>query len=114
MVGSVLTARTANWIPYAYVSYQWRRDGVAIAGATASTYQLTSSDAGRRMSVTAAGVRPGYTTTTRTSTATAVVVWPGVVTTPKITKWPASIAVNTGSMATFTVQATGGSLHLQW
>ena len=32
-------------------SYQWLRDGVAIGGATASTYTLTDTDVGTQISV---------------------------------------------------------------
>lgn len=43
-VGSVLTATLRpGWLAE---SYQWTRDGVAIAGATASTYTLQAADNG--------------------------------------------------------------------
>jgi len=35
------------------INYQWQRDGVAISGATGSSYTLTSSDVGKSISVTA-------------------------------------------------------------
>jgi prepilin-type N-terminal cleavage/methylation domain-containing protein len=58
-VGSVLTAG-ARTPAAATVSYQWRRDGVAIAGATASTYTLVAADLGTTITVTATGTG-GYT-----------------------------------------------------
>lgn len=58
-VGSVLTAG-ARTPSAATVTFQWRRDGVAIAGATASTYTLVSADLGTTITVTATGTG-GYT-----------------------------------------------------
>nr|WP_246322157.1 M4 family metallopeptidase [Nocardioides panzhihuensis] len=44
-VGYTLTATKGSWSPTATtVKYQWLRNGVAISGATASTYKLTGSD----------------------------------------------------------------------
>ena len=40
--------------------YQWLRNGVSISGATSSTYTLSSSDVGRRISVKVTKVLPGY------------------------------------------------------
>ena len=48
-VGDVLTATTGTWTgtPALFLySYQWRRDGVDIAGATASTYTIDNADDG--------------------------------------------------------------------
>lgn len=44
-VGSVLTTDNGTWdnVPTSY-TYQWLRDGVAISGATASTYRLLMAD----------------------------------------------------------------------
>lgn len=67
-VGSVLTAG-ARTPAAATVTYQWKRDGVSIAGATASTYTLVSADLGTAITVSATGIS-GYTGTV-TSTATA-------------------------------------------
>jgi prepilin-type N-terminal cleavage/methylation domain-containing protein len=58
-VGSVLTAG-ARTPAAATVSYQWKRDGVSIAGATASTYTLVAADLGTVITVTATGTG-GYT-----------------------------------------------------
>lgn len=50
--GLVLTASNGTWSgsPTGY-AYQWMRDGVAISGATASTYTLVTADAGHVVSV---------------------------------------------------------------
>jgi hypothetical protein len=72
-VGRVLTAQAGAWAPSATLSYQWRADGVAISGATSSTYTLQASQRAKRITVTVTGGRAGYTTVSRTSAATAAV-----------------------------------------
>ncbi|MDN4474050.1 leucine-rich repeat domain-containing protein [Demequina zhanjiangensis] len=67
-VGATLKAKAAAWGPGTVaLSYQWRRDGVAIPGATSTSYKVTSADAGHSLSVTVTGRRSGYTTQSRTS-----------------------------------------------
>jgi hypothetical protein len=51
-VGQILNTTNGSWIgtqPVAY-SYQWKRNGVNISGATASTYTLVLADAGASIS----------------------------------------------------------------
>ncbi len=55
------------------MSYQWLRNGGAIAGATASTYLLGDADVGALMSVRVSYTDGGGTTETVTSAATAAV-----------------------------------------
>ncbi len=51
--GQVLTTTTGIWTQYpTSYAYQWQRDEVAIVGATASTYTLTSADVGHLINVT--------------------------------------------------------------
>ncbi|MCU0906549.1 MAG: hypothetical protein MUF73_03695 [Rhodobacteraceae bacterium] len=53
-VGAVLTATSGLWLHSGTApvsTRQWRRDGVAIAGATATTYTVTAADAGRALTV---------------------------------------------------------------
>ena len=50
----------------ATVRYQWRRDGVAIKGATRQRYVLTTDDVGAMMSVKVAGRSPGRTAAVQT------------------------------------------------
>lgn len=74
-VGSTLTATTGTWGPAPVtLKRQWYRSGVAITGATASTYKLTSLDVGKAVTVRVTGTKAGYTTAVKTSTATASVV----------------------------------------
>jgi hypothetical protein len=72
-VGRVLTAQAGIWTPIATLTYQWQADGVAISGATSSTYTLQASERAKRITVTVTGGRAGYTTVSRTSAATAAV-----------------------------------------
>ncbi|MEW1954929.1 carboxypeptidase regulatory-like domain-containing protein [Terrabacter sp. NPDC080008] len=87
-VGYRLTAAPGTWGPAPVtLAYQWRRNGVAITGATGSTYLLGAADLATRTTVTVTGSKAGYTSIARTSAATAAVV-AGTLTatpTPKIT-----------------------------
>ncbi|KGM14318.1 hypothetical protein N869_15070 [Cellulomonas bogoriensis 69B4 = DSM 16987] len=78
-VGSTLKASTAAWSPAATLSYQWKRDGKAISGATRSSYKLTGADYNAKITVTVTGKRSGFTTRSRTSSATAKVKRPAAV-----------------------------------
>jgi hypothetical protein len=51
-VGETLLTSTGGWTnsPSSY-AYEWRRDGVAIGGATTSTYLLVSADEGTIITV---------------------------------------------------------------
>jgi hypothetical protein len=72
-VGQKLTAAAGTWGPAPVsLSYQWLRNGSAISGATKSTYTLTASDSGDRVSVRVTGTKAGYTTASRTSASKAV------------------------------------------
>ncbi|NQX05345.1 hypothetical protein HQQ82_12415 [Rathayibacter sp. VKM Ac-2856] len=72
-VGGTLTANPGNWGPAPVeLAYQWKRNGTAIAGATGSSYVVTSADSGTALTVSVTGTKYGYTTATRTSSATQV------------------------------------------
>lgn len=80
--GSTLTAVPGTWGPAPVtLAYQWKRAGVAITGATASTYVLTGSDTSKAITVTVTGTKSGYTTAAKTSAATAAVA-AGTLTAP--------------------------------
>ncbi|MDF1489569.1 hypothetical protein [Tessaracoccus caeni] len=72
-VGKKLTAKTGTWSPKPSFSYQWYRDGKKISKATKSTYTLTSSDKGTKITVKVTGKKSGYTSVTKTSKKTASV-----------------------------------------
>lgn len=61
-VGSVLKATTPAWSPSASFSYQWYADGLAISGATGSSYTLATGDLGKQVRVIVTATRSGYTT----------------------------------------------------
>ena len=67
-VGSVLTAAPGTWSPAAdSTTYQWLRGGVAINGATNSTYTLIAADRGTKISVRVTVVKANYNVTSKTS-----------------------------------------------
>ena len=65
--GKTLTAVRGTWSPTPSYSYQWYRSGVKITGATKSTYKLTTSDKGKKITVKVTGKKTGYLTVIRTS-----------------------------------------------
>ncbi len=61
LLGQVLTVLPGEVQPAdATASYQWFRDGAAVAGATATTYPLTAADLGSTMSVQVTRSRRNY------------------------------------------------------
>jgi hypothetical protein len=73
-VGRQLAAQVgASTPPDVTLSYQWRRDGSSITGATSRVRTLTAADLGHRLTVRVTGRKTGWTSATRTSAATAVV-----------------------------------------
>ncbi|GAA1837415.1 hypothetical protein [Agromyces salentinus] len=73
VVGSTLTAKTGTWTTGTAFTYQWSASGVAITGATASTFKLTSTQKGKTITVKVTGALSGYPTIAKTSAATAAV-----------------------------------------
>ncbi len=72
VVDSTLTLNPAQWnMPnnLLTITYQWFRGTSAVAGATGVTYEVTSADLGKAITVKATATRPGYTTGTSTSNA---------------------------------------------
>lgn len=93
------------------LSYQWKKSGANISGATASIYTIattTSSDAGSYSVVVSNGVG------SVTSSAATLTVNPAPLP-PSITTQPTSQAATAGQTASFSVVATGsGTLIYQW
>lgn len=72
-VGYTLKA-SPTWSPTpSKFTYQWYRNGVAMTGATSSTYKLYSRDAGQVIKVRVKGYRSGYTTLAKYSSSTSKV-----------------------------------------
>jgi hypothetical protein len=94
------------------MSYQWRKNGVNISGATASSYTTpatTSTDSGSAFSVLVTNSAGSATSNNAMLTVNAANV------APSITTQPANQTVTVGQSATFSVLATGsGTLSYQW
>lgn len=71
-VGATLTATVGAWSPTPTLVLQWRRNGVAIPGATGSTYVVTKPDRGAGLSISVEARREGTLTAQRTSNTIAI------------------------------------------
>jgi sugar lactone lactonase YvrE len=94
------------------LSYQWQKNGTAIAGATGASYTTPATvagDTGATFVVVVSNSAGSATTPAATLTVTVPV-------TLSITQQPADVAVTAGASATFTVAATcsSGQLTIQW
>ena len=115
---SVVTGKTATFSVVATVAagsaltYQWKKDGADILGATFSSYTTpttSSADNGSTFSVSVGNSAGTVTSSNATLTVTAVAV------APSITGQPFAQPVTAGDTATFTVEATGTApLRYQW
>jgi hypothetical protein len=91
------------------ITYQWRKGGVNISGATSSTYTISNANATHAGSYDVV-ISSSCATTVTSNTATVT-----VNNAATITSQPSSQTVCAGSIATFNVTATGsGSLSYQW
>jgi hypothetical protein len=66
-IGNTLTANAGVWDSGVSLSYQWIRNGSFISGATGSSYNLTSDDGGKKISVQVTGSKIGWNSVTKTS-----------------------------------------------
>lgn len=70
-VGTKLTVKTGTWKPKpSSFAYQWYRGDTKIKGATKSSYTLASGDRGKAISVRVTAKKTGYTSASKTSSAT--------------------------------------------
>ncbi len=69
-VGKKLTAKPGTWTSGTSLSYRWYASGKPISGATKSTLTLKSAQKGRTITVKVTGKKSGYSTATKTSSAT--------------------------------------------
>lgn len=72
LAGAALFLGVGSGVSTRY-SYQWLRNGIAIKGATRSTYRLTTADKGRKVSVKVVAAIAGYLSGSGISGATAIV-----------------------------------------
>lgn len=61
-VDTVRTAVPGTWTGAPTYTYEWQRNGVAIAGATAATYTLVTADIGNQIRVKVTGTNTGGST----------------------------------------------------
>jgi serine protease len=112
-VGAKLTAAPGTWGPAPVtLAYQWKRAGVAIAGATASTYAVSDADLGKPLTVTVTGSKTNYKSVSTTSSATPAVtagtLQSSVPTITGTAKVGYTLTANTGTWT------TGTTLKYQW
>jgi hypothetical protein len=75
LVGQTLTATAGTWSPAPVtLSYQWKRAGVVITGATARTYVVRPTDVDASLTVTVTGTKKSVSTVRRQSAGTAKTV----------------------------------------
>ncbi|MFB7936002.1 hypothetical protein [Streptomyces sp. NPDC056049] len=114
VVGGKVTAKAGTWsLPVDSLAYQWRANGVAVAGATASAYTVPASLQGKSLSVSVVARKAGHPTLTSTSAAVAV---KGVA--PKATRVPVMTgAVKVGARVSVSVgtwSPVASSYGYQW
>jgi len=110
---SVLVGQTATFSVVAAgtnpLTYQWKKNGSAIQGATLSSYTTPATvfaDNGASYSVTVTNVAANVTSSSAVLTVNAP---------PAITKQPANSTVTAGQTATFSITASGTApLSYQW
>lgn len=92
-------------------TYQWRKDGVAIGGATSATYSINSTTTSDTASYTVV-----VTNSVGSATSTAALLTVVAATTaPNISTQPASLSITAGASASFSVAVSGTSpFTYQW
>lgn len=69
-VGSTLVAKPGTWTPGLTLAYRWYADGVAISGATRSSFTVGAAQRGSTITVTVTGSARGYARVAKSSAAT--------------------------------------------
>lgn len=112
-VGSTLTVIPGTWAgnPSPTYTYQWLRDGVAIAGQTGTTYVTTEDDVGLAVTVVETATNTGGVVSRASSNSIVTTA----VGSPVITSQPTTVLTPSGQDATFTLTATGSPTpSYQW
>ncbi len=89
------------------MTYQWKKDGTAISGATSSSYKINSVKSGDAGSYTVMVSNSIGNLTSDEAVLT-------VITKPVIASFTKDVTVTEGNRAVFSVTATGGNLSYQW
>jgi hypothetical protein len=87
----------------ATLTYQWRKDGTAISGATSSTYSISSAATSDAGSYTVVVTNSAGSATSNAATLTVT----AAATAPTITTQPSATSATAGTAASFTVVASG-------
>ena len=107
MAGGVLSARPGTWTSGTTFAYQWYADGAAIAGATKSTYSLTSAQVGHAIRLRVTGSQTGYATMAALSGTSPKVIAAGTATIAGTAKVGSKLSAGHGTWTagtTFTYQ----------
>ncbi|ASN37934.1 hypothetical protein CGQ24_02205 [Arthrobacter sp. 7749] len=71
-VGKAVAVAGGGWLENSKLTYQWLREGKVITGATKPAYALVAMDQGKKVSVKITATKPGYKTTTKSSSGATV------------------------------------------
>ncbi|HET8687965.1 MAG TPA: hypothetical protein VFM18_15115, partial [Methanosarcina sp.] len=113
-VGQTLSTTDGSWSGSpSYFTYQWKRAGVAITGATNNTYLVASADAGNALTVTVAATNASGTGIATSAATSSVISTPGNTALPVITGTPAIGQTLTTSNGTWTGSPTGYTYQWQ-
>ena len=110
---AVISGQTASFKVEATgstLSYQWKKNGTNIPGATSSSYTTPPTSNADNGAVFSVSISNGAATATSNATLTVS----DIAVAPAITTQPADQIAITGQTATFSVKATGTSLGYQW
>ena len=95
------------------LTYQWKKDGTSISGATSSTYTTPATSSADNAAVFTVVVTNG--TGSVTSSSATLTVTAAAPVAPAISAQPTAQSIAAGASATFSVTATGtGTLSYQW
>jgi hypothetical protein len=112
-VNSTLSAHAGAWTSGTTLKFQWYRSGVAITGATRAGYLTTTADYRHTIAVRVSGSLGGYTSTARTSKATAALAAGAITTvTPTISGVAQAGATLTANHHTWLPGTI--TFHYQW
>ena len=112
-VGKTLKVTKGTWSPApTKTTYQWKRNGKAIKGATKATYKVKKADAGTKITATVTVTRTSYTKASKTSKAKAVALLNTKK--PKIAKKPAAKVGKTLKVTKGTWKTKPKKITYQW
>ncbi|KQX07244.1 MULTISPECIES: hypothetical protein [unclassified Leifsonia] len=112
-VGGRLTVAAGSWKPAPVtLSYVWKRNGVAIAKATGTSYVLTAADRGAAISVSVVGRKSGFASVTKTSTSTGAIATGVIAFSAKLTG--TQHVGNSIGVSITGVKPSGTTVKYQW